>query len=335
MVASISNAHPRIEQSSAIKERFAQTVGAAVAVDAVSKTFGNRQALDAVTIAAARGEIVALLGPNGGGKTTLFRIISTLMHPDSGAARVCGLDTVAEAAAVRRKIGVVFQSPSLDKKLTAAENLKHHGHLYGLRGSELTQRVTRMLDRLGVADRAGDRVETLSGGLARRVEIAKSMLPGPEVLLLDEPSTGLDPSARRDLWLQLDTLRKSGNVTALMTTHFTDEADRCDRVLVLDRGRLVADGTPDELKRRVGGDVIHIEADDSAATVERVNARFGVGAVVVGKLVRIETPEGAEMIPRLAGLLGETARSITLGRPTLEDVFIHATGRPFTEEPGL
>lgn len=303
-----------------------------IEVQNVAKNFGGRAALAGISFSIAEGAIVALLGPNGGGKTTLFRILATLLAPDSGQVRICDLDVDRSPALVRRAIGVVFQAPSLDRKLTAAENLKHHGHLYGMRGAPLRQRTHDLLIRMNIADRANDRVETLSGGLARRVEIAKGVLPGPRVLLLDEPSTGLDPAARRDLWRQLDDLRSRDGVTVLLTTHIMDEAEQSDRVILLDRGRVVADDAPANLKACIGGDVLTIVADDPSAVAQRISDLTGISPTVVDGSVHLEAPDGAALIPRLAGVLSGAVRSITLGRPTLEDAFLHITGRPFDAE---
>lgn len=299
----------------------------AIQVEHVIKSFGSRMALNDVTLSVSTGQIVALLGPNGGGKTTLFRILCSLLKPDAGWVAICGADPRQSPNAVRRHIGVVFQSPSLDKKLTCKENLKHHGHLYGLWGLSLRRRIRELLEAFGLLDRANDRVETLSGGLARRVEIAKSMLPGPRVLLLDEPGSGLDPAARRELWRQLDRLRSTDGVTVLMTTHQVDESQQCDRVAILDAGRLVAEGAPEELVRRVRGDVITIHADDPDELAQRIQSEYSLPAVVVNGAIHLETTHGAEQVPRLARALGDRIRSLTLGRPTLEDVFIHVTGK--------
>ncbi len=304
----------------------------AIEVSDLTKSFGDRRALDRVDLDVESKHIAALLGPNGGGKTTLFRILATLLSPDSGSVRICGFDPVTAPDRVRRVVGVVFQSPSLDKKLTAAENLRHHGHLFGMRGRSLERRIGVMLERFNIDDRANDCVETLSGGLARRVEIAKGMLPGPNVLLLDEPSTGLDPVARLDLWRQLDDVRKSEGVAVLMTTHILDEAERCDRVTILDAGRVVAADTPSALKGQVGGEVIRIDTDEPQAIVDRVRQELNLSADVVGRTVRIESPQGAELIPKLAAVLSDQVQTITLGHPTLEDVFIQKTGRSFDRE---
>lgn len=306
--------------------------GLAIEVSDITKSFNDRKALDRVSLQVDHDHIVALLGPNGGGKTTLFRILATLLQPESGSARICGFDPVTAPDRVRRVVGVVFQSPSLDKKLTAAENLRHHGHLFGMRGRSLERRIGVMLERFDIDDRANDRVETLSGGLARRVEIAKGMLPGPKVLLLDEPSTGLDPVARLDLWRQLDELRTGEGVAVLMTTHILDEAARCDRVTILDTGCVVASGAPNVLKAEVGGEVITIDADEPQRIVDRLKSEMDLAAEVVGRVVRIESRDGATLIPRLAVTLENEVHAITLGHPTLEDVFIHKTGRSFNRE---
>jgi ABC-2 type transport system ATP-binding protein len=303
-----------------------------ISVRDLRKTYGARVALAGVSLEVSAGEIVALLGPNGGGKTTLFRILATLLRSDAGSAQIAGCDVNAEPAGARAALGVVFQSPSLDRKLTVMENLRHHGHLYGLRGNGLIEKSQYWLQRVGLTERAGDRVETLSGGLARRVEIAKGMLPGPRVLLLDEPSTGLDPAARRNLWEQLDGLRQRDGVTVLLTTHIMDEAQRCDRVIMLDRGRVVAAGTPGELTALVGGEVMTIVADEPAAAAERLHALVGHQPVLVNGGLHVEVPAAAALVPRVAGELSDVIRAITVGQPTLEDAFMHLTGRTFTSE---
>src|ERR1051325_10877056 len=223
---------------------------------AVARKNGNRLALDGVTFQGQRGQIFGLLGPNGGGKTTLFRILSTSLVATGGTARIFGHDVAKEPRAVREKIGVVFQAPSLDKKLTVRENLRHQGRLYGLHGPDLAQRGQEMLNRVGLSDRAEDLVESLSGGMQRRVEVAKGFLHRPDLLLLDEPSTGLDPGARRDLWDYLRTLREKEGVTILVTTHLMEEAERSTRLGILNEGNLVSLDPPDALKAKIGGDEI-------------------------------------------------------------------------------
>ncbi|HEY8966654.1 MAG TPA: ABC transporter ATP-binding protein, partial [Candidatus Methylacidiphilales bacterium] len=219
-------------------------------------TRGGRRALDGVSFTVGRGEIFGVLGPNGSGKTTLFRLLSTLVPVTEGSIALGGCTYPKEAAAARLNFGIVFQSPSLDKKLTVEENLRAHGHLYGLHGAELASRIDSLLERFSLANRRKDNVEVLSGGLQRRVEVAKSLVPRPALLILDEPSTGLDPVARRELWDYLRALRRSEGLTLLMTTHFLDEAEWCDRLLILDKGRRVALDTPEALKRSVSGTVL-------------------------------------------------------------------------------
>ncbi|MBJ7258083.1 MAG: ABC transporter ATP-binding protein [Chthoniobacterales bacterium] len=300
------------------------------------RSFGGRTALDGVTLSVREGEIFGLLGPNGGGKTTLFRILCTLLPPSGGRARVCGHDTVAAAAAVRASIGVVFQSPSLDPQLTVAENLRYGGNLYGLRGAELEARWREMAVALRVDDRAGDMVKNLSGGLQRRVEIAKSLLPRPRVLLLDEPSTGLDPVARVDLWAILEQLRVRFGITTVLTTHLMDEAERCGRVGILHLGKLLACDSPDALRATIGADVLTLVCRRPDAVAERLQAEFGWTAVVRDDAVRVEIPKAHAEVARIVEAFPGEIQSVTAGRPTLEDVFVRMTGErlgvPFFED---
>jgi ABC-2 type transport system ATP-binding protein len=301
----------------------------AVEIRRVTHRYGARAALDDVSLDVAAGEIFGLLGPNGGGKTTLFRLLSTLIPLQSGEIRVLGLDVARQTHDVRRAIGVVFQAPSLDKKLTVLENLQHQGHLYGLVGGRLRTRANDMLARLRLADRKNDRVETLSGGLRRRVELAKGLLHEPRVLILDEPSTGLDPGARADLWDYLRTLRREQGTTVVLTTHLLEEAEKADRLAILDCGRLVALDTPERLRSAIGGDTLTIETDDPAGLAERVQCRFGFAAQTLDGSVRLEQPDGHRLVAQLVEAFPGEVRAVTLGKPTLEDVFIARTGRRF------
>ena len=300
-----------------------------VAIAGLTHRYGDRVALDDVSFAVQSGEIFGLLGPNGGGKTTLFRILSTLLAPSVGNVRVMDCDVVTQRNAVRRQIGVVFQAPGLDKKLTVTENLRHHGHIFGLRGTVLRQRIAELLERFGLTDRADELTEKLSGGLRRRVEIARGLLHRPAVLLLDEPSTGLDPRARREVGDYLEELRDRDGVTALVTTHILEEAERCDRLALLDRGRLVALAKPAALKDRVGGDVITIRAHDCDRLRAQIEQRFQISAGIVDGTLRIERARGHEFIPVLVEAFPGEIEAISVGKPTLEDVFIHLTGRRF------
>ena len=300
----------------------------AIRVDRLRRVYGARVALNDVTFSVARGEVFALLGPNGGGKTTLFKILSTLLAPSGGSALLLG-DPLSAPAAVRRHLGVVFQHPSVDGKLSVVENLVCHGHLYGLRGSALRGRVDTVLQRLGLSDRAADRVETLSGGLQRRTELAKALLHEPALLLLDEPSTGLDPGARRDFLQYLRQLREQDGVTILLTTHYMEEAERCDRVAILHQGNLVRVGTPAELKACLGGDVVVIETADPDGLRQKIQERFGCAAAVVDGTVRLERPRGHEFVRDVVEAFPAEVSLVTYGKPTLEDAFIHLTGHRF------
>ena len=313
-------------------EDKAMTAAAAIEVESLGHRYGERIALEDLSFAVRPAEIFGLLGPNGSGKTTLFRILTTLMVPTGGRAQIVGFDPVKQPREVRRRIGVVAQAQSVDVKLTAAENLMHQGHLYGLSGARLKQRIAEMLQRVGLSDRANDLVETFSGGMQRRVELAKGLMHRPSVLLLDEPTTGLDPGARRDLWLYLDMLREQEGVTVLVTTHLMEEAERCHRLAILSHGKLVGLGTPAELKSEIGGDVIQFEAEHPDALAARIRQRFGVVCTVDDNIVRLERAQGhrfaADVMEDFAGEI----RSINVSRPTLEDVFINRTGHRFWTE---
>ena len=289
--------------------------------------YGDREALRGLSFSVPAGEIFGLLGPNGGGKTTLFRIVSTLMRPTSGEVLVFGDDVTGRPGRVRRRLGVVFQAPALDVRLTVAENLTHQGHLYGLRGRPLAARIDAALERVGLHDRARDLVNTLSGGLQRRAELAKALLHQPELLVLDEPTTGLDPGARRDVWRHLAALRDRDGTSIVLTTHLMDEAARCDRVGIIHEGRLVAIGAPQALTAALGADVITITTDDPADLAARVGARFGVKADVFDEQIRIERDRAHEFVPDLVEAFPGEIEAVTFGKPTLEDVFMHHTGR--------
>jgi ABC-2 type transport system ATP-binding protein len=309
-------------------------MSAETAVQAVNIThnYGDRTALSDVSFDVKRGEIFGLLGPNGGGKTTLFKILSTSFPPTRGSAKIFNYDVQSQADDVRRRIGVVFQSPSLDKKLSVLENLMYHGQLYCITGNALKERVHEMMDRLMVADRAGNLVETLSGGLARRVELAKGLLHRPQLLILDEPSVGLDPGARRDLWLYLQKLRDKDGVTILVTTHLIDEADRCDRVLILNQGKVVGLGTPESLKLEIGGDVITITTKDAEKLRAGIQQKFRVEPTVMNGKLRFEKEQGHAFIAQVVDAFSDMIDSVSLSKPTLEDVFIARTGHRFWEE---
>jgi ABC-2 type transport system ATP-binding protein len=304
----------------------------AVDIAHLAHRYGEHEAIHDLTLSIREREVFAVLGPNGSGKTTLFRVLSTLIPIQQGEARILGHDLRREGAAVRGQLGVVFQSASVDKKLTVLENMIHHGRLYGLGGRELRTRADEMLSRLGLADRRRDLVEKLSGGLRRRVELATGMLHRPRLLLLDEPSTGLDPGARSDLWQYLQQVRDNDGVTLILTTHLLDEAARADRIAIMHKGQLAALDTPAALQAAVGGDAITIRSSDPSALAADIQQRFNVRAVDVDGSVRLEQPDGHQWIPRLVEAFPDRTDSITLGKPTLEDVFIHFTGHRFWNE---
>jgi len=300
-----------------------------ISVCDVVHRYGNRAALNGISFDVRRAELFGLLGPNGSGKTTLFRILSTLMIPVGGRAEIMGFDVARDPNGFRHQIGVVFQAQSIDVKLTAAENLWHQGHLYGLHGASLKSRIAEMLGRVGLADRANEKAETFSGGMQRRLELAKGLLHHPSVLLLDEPTTGLDPGARRDLWQYLAILRDEERVTVIVTTHLMEEAERCDRLAILNQGKVVALGTPDDLKHEIGGDVIVLDAKNPDSFAERIRARFNLEAQVLHGQVRIERENGHRFITDVVEAFPGEIESISVSKPTLEDVFIRRTGHRF------
>jgi ABC-2 type transport system ATP-binding protein len=307
-------------------------MSSAIEVHNLSHWYGHRQALDGVEFNVEQGAIFGLLGPNGGGKTTLFRILSTLLPVQFGGARVVGFDLAQSANQIRRRIGVTFQSPSIDPKLTVAENLRHQGHLYGLWGPTLRRRIDELTGKLGLQDRLPDRAEALSGGLKRRIEIAKGLLHRPQLLLLDEPSTGLDPGARHDLWRYLGGLKGDDGVTVMVTTHLMEEAERCDRVGILDKGHLVALDTPQALRGTLGVDYVTVQCERPEFLSERIRERFGVSAQRIGGVLRIGRSRGHEFVRDLVEAFPDEVTTVSVGKPSLEDVFIERTGHRFWDE---
>ncbi|MBM3801250.1 MAG: ATP-binding cassette domain-containing protein [Acidimicrobiia bacterium] len=303
----------------------------AIEVTNLELSYGSVQALRKVTFSVSSGEIFGLLGPNGSGKTSLFRVLTTLSSPTAGSISVFGENLLQAPGGVRRFAGVVFQSQSLDRKLTVTENLRHQGHLYGLRGPALRRRIADVLDQFGLSERASDIVEFLSGGMKRRLELAKSILHRPLLLLLDEPSTGLDPGARREFWQYLEALNRDDRTTVLVTTHLMDEAEKCHRLAVLNEGVLVALDTPEALKSRVGGDVIVLRTPHAQQLSLSIGSWFGLPVAVVDNTVRIERPKGHEFITDLVESFPGQIDAVTLSKPSLEDVFIHMTGHAFWE----
>lgn len=304
-------------------------VPVAITVQDLSHVYGRRQALRGLTLRIESGEVFVLLGPNGGGKTTLFRILSTLIPQQSGEIRVLGMDLRTQMAEIRAKIGVVFQAPSLDRKLTVSENISHQAALYGLSGTSMRHRRDELLEHFSLLDRAGELVEKLSGGLRRRVEIAKGMIHRPQLLLLDEPSTGLDPGARSDLWQYLRRLREEQRVTIVLTTHLLEEADHADRIAILHEGTLVALDSPEVLRQSVGGDSITIETGTPDELARDIQQTLALQPQVMDETVRLEVPNGHQWIARIVEAFPGRISAIRLGKPTLEDVFIARTGHRF------
>jgi ABC-2 type transport system ATP-binding protein len=323
-VSALDDAVPQVAQP---------TAAAVISVQNLVHRYESRTALNGVSFDVRPAELFGLLGPNGSGKTTLFRILSTLMVPSGGRAIILGCDAVREPARVRRQIGVVFQAQSVDQKLTAYENLWHQGHLYGLRGASLNKRIQEILSRVGLADRAKDLVETFSGGMQRRIELGKGLLHHPGVLLLDEPTTGLDPGARRDLWQYLALLRDEEHVSVLVTTHLMEEAERCDRLAIMNEGNLVALGTPAELKSEIGGDVVTLDAThDAGVLAERIRARFHVDTTVLENQIRMERQGAHRFVTEVVEAFPGEIEAISVSKPALEDVFIRRTGHKFWSE---
>jgi ABC-2 type transport system ATP-binding protein len=298
-------------------------------------------ALDGLSFAVRGGTVFALVGPNGAGKSSAVKILTTLTQPDSGAATVAGIDVVAHPDRVRRAIGAVPQGSGVDVQATGRENLRLQGQLYGLRGRSLDGRVQELLERFGLQDAADRVARGYSGGMQRRLDIAMAMIHDPQVLFLDEPTTGLDPEVRADMWQQISRLAADQGKTVLLTTHYLEEADQlAARIAIVDRGRVVAAGTPDELKRELRGDAIHVELQAPAngpvhAALERV---AGINEVAVeGRVLRARAADGGRAVPAVLQALelqGVEVASVRVARPSLDDVYLKHTGRTFEEAEG-
>ncbi len=305
-----------------------------IEVNGLVKRFGALTAVDGVSFSVEDGEVFGFLGPNGAGKTTTISVLCTLLKPTAGSARVAGYDVASQRTAVRRSIGLVFQDPSLDDQLTAYENLRFHAHVYDVPGGERAGRIEEVLRVVGLWDRREALVRTYSGGMKRRLEIARGILHYPRILFLDEPTLGLDPQTREHIWDYVLELRRTRNVTIFMTTHYMDEAEHCDRIAVIDQGKIVALDTPDALKRMVGVDIVTLETDDNERAAREIGERYALEPRRDGGRIRLEVEAGAEFIPRLVRELGVAVRSVDLHRPTLDDVFLKLTGRAIREAEG-
>ncbi|HET7530441.1 MAG TPA: ATP-binding cassette domain-containing protein [Mycobacteriales bacterium] len=298
----------------------------AVAVTELTKRYGDLTAVDGVSFDVEAGEIFGFLGPNGAGKSTTIKMLCTLVEPTAGTATVAGFDVREEQGAVRRNIGLVFQDPTLDQYLTADQNLRMHAELYGVPRSELKGRMTQVLEMVGLADRRSALVSTYSGGMRRRLEIARGMLHAPRVLFLDEPTVGLDPQTRSSIWSYINDLRKREDITIFLTTHYMDEAEYCDRIAIMDHGRIVVLDTPEALKAGVGEDRVQITTVDDDAATAALQERFGIAARIAEGQLTFAVPAGEQFVPRLFAELGVAIRSVSVSRPSLDDVFMAHTG---------
>lgn len=300
--------------------------GPAVEVVGLTKRFGDVEAVRGIDFTVRPGEIFGFLGPNGAGKSTTINMLCTLLRPTSGSARVAGYDVVAERDSVRRNIGLVFQDPTLDGYLSGEQNLRFHAELYGVPRSVTGARIRQVLEMVGLWERRGDLAQTYSGGMKRRLEIARGLLHSPRVLFLDEPTVGLDPQTRASIWEYIRQLQAAEEITIFMTTHYMDEAEFCERIAIMDSGRIVALDTPEALKAGVGKDRVRIQTADDAAAIAAIKERFDLEAVVSEGAVTFSVASGEAFVPRLFAELGIAIRSVNVARPSLDDVFMSFTG---------
>ncbi len=296
------------------------------------KRYGEVDAVRGIDLEVRAGEIFGFLGPNGAGKSTTISILCTLLSPTAGSARVAGIDVVQDSAGVRQRIGLVFQDPSLDDQLTGRENLEFHAFIYSVPAADRRRRIDEMLALVQLTDRARSQVKTYSGGMKRRLEIARGMLHQPQVLFLDEPTLGLDPQTRGSIWAHLNELRSRKGITIFMTTHYMDEAEYCDRIAIIDLGKIVALGTPDELKAMVGGDVVTITSSRPDDAAREIKEMLGVTPSRENGTLRMEVPDGKAFVPRLVRELTAPVDTVSMRRPSLDDVFLKLTGRAIRDE---
>jgi ABC-2 type transport system ATP-binding protein len=301
-------------------------VTAAVSVRGLVKRYDDVEAVSGIDFDVEAGEIFGFLGPNGAGKTTTIGVLCTLVRPSGGAATVAGHDVARERDDVRRNIGLVFQDTTLDGYLTAEQNLRLHAELYGVPRALVGDRMRQVMEMVGLWDRKDALVRTFSGGMKRRLEIARGLLHSPRVLFLDEPTVGLDPQTRSSIWGYIRELKEREDITIFLTTHYMDEAEYCDRIAIMDRGRIIVLDTPEALKASVGRDRVMISTDDDEAAISALRERFGLEATIAEGLVTISVERGGQFVPRLFAELGVPIRSVSVSRPSLDDVFMSYTG---------
>lgn len=305
---------------------------AIIRAEELVRTYGPITAVDGVSFDVHEGEVFGFLGPNGAGKTTTISILCTLLNPTSGRAWVNGHDVVAERDAVRASIGIVFQDPSLDQYLTGWENMRFHAAVYGVPASLARERTTELMHMVDLYDRRKDQVQTYSGGMRRRLEMARGLLHRPTVLFLDEPTIGLDPQSRKHLWNYVLDLAAKENITLFLTTHYMEEAEHCARIAIIDQGKIIALDTPEGLKRSIGGDALTIKTADDPEASRVIRESLGFDPHEVTDGIHFAVPDGDAAIPRVLAALPVEVHSVKLTRPTLDDVFIELTGRHIRDE---
>jgi ABC-2 type transport system ATP-binding protein len=303
-----------------------------VDVEGLVRRYGAFVAVDGISFEVGAGEVFGFLGPNGAGKSTTIGVLCTLLRPTEGRAAVNGFDVARQADEVRRSIGLIFQDPSLDNYLTAQENLDFHAFAYDVPSFEARTRADELLRMVELADRRHDLVKTFSGGMKRRLEIARGLLHRPKVLFLDEPTLGLDPQTRGHIWRYILDLREREGVTLFLTTHYMDEAEHCDRIAIIDHGKIVALESPSNLKARVGGDVVTLRTEDNVVAAREIRSAFSLEPETHDGELRLEVPRGDAFIPDLVRGLSGRITSINVRRPTLDDVFLKLTGHAIRDE---
>src|SRR5919204_2894347 len=304
----------------------------AITVSGLAKRYGEVEAVRGIDFEVEKGETFGFLGPNGAGKSTTIKILCTLARPTAGSAQVAGHDVVAERDEVRRNIGLVFQETTLDGYLSAEQNLRFHAELYGVPKAVVAGRLRLVLEMVGLWERRASLVSTFSGGMQRRLEIARGLLHAPRVLFLDEPTIGLDPQTRSSIWEYINDLKRREDITIFLTTHYMDEAENCDRIAIIDHGTIVAIDTPANLKAMVGGDVVVVRTSDNFVAQREIETRFGKSAVEHGVELRLEVERGDEFVPELVRGISPRVEAISVSRPTLDDVFIKLTGHTIREQ---